>query len=141
MPTTDKVPLHYKRRQTLKSAERYITEELKTFEDQVLSSRERAQAREQYCYEQLVNSLQSELVPLQAMAAAIARLDVLCAFTERAITLDFCCPELSEQTGHRHTRRTSPGDRTRAIRSFYTQPYPDEPAAPHADHYRPQHGR
>ena len=58
---TDKVPLHYKRRQTLKAAERYITEELKTFEDQVLSSRERAQARELYCYEQLVSSLQSEL--------------------------------------------------------------------------------
>jgi len=96
---TDKVPLHYKRRQTLKAAERYITEELKAFEDQVLSSRERAQARELYCYEQLVSSLQTELEPLQAVAATIARLDVLCAFTERAVTLDFCCPELSEQTG------------------------------------------
>jgi DNA mismatch repair protein MutS len=95
----DKVPLHYKRRQTLKGAERYITEELKTFEDKVLSSRERAQARELYCYEQLVSSLQSELLPLQAMAAAISRLDVLCALTERAVTLDFCCPELSQQTG------------------------------------------
>ncbi len=96
---TDKVPLHYKRRQTLKAAERYITEELKTFEDQVLSSRDRAQARELYCYEQVVEQLQAELLPLQAIAAAIARLDVLCAFTERAITLDFCCPELSEQAG------------------------------------------
>jgi len=95
----DKVPLHYKRRQTLKGAERYITDELKTFEDKILSSRERALAREQYCYEQLVNILQTELEPLQTMAAAIARLDVLCAFTERAITLDFCCPELSEQSG------------------------------------------
>ena len=96
---TDKVPLHYKRRQTLKAAERYITEELKTFEDQVLSSRERAQARELHCYEQLVSSLQSELKPLQALSVVIARLDVLCAFTERAITLDFCCPELSQETG------------------------------------------
>jgi len=95
----DKVPLHYKRRQTLKAAERYITEELKAFEDQVLSSRERAQARELYCYEQLVSSLQSELEPLQLVASTLARLDVLCAFTERAISLDFCCPELSEQTG------------------------------------------
>jgi len=94
-----KVPLHYKRRQTLKAAERYITEELKAFEDQVLSSRERAQARELYCYEQLVSSLQTELELLQAVAATIARLDVLCAFTERAVTLDFCCPELSEQAG------------------------------------------
>ena len=96
---TDKVPLHYKRRQTLKAAERYITEELKAFEDKVLSSRERAQAREQLCYEQLISSLQSELKPLQAVATVIARLDVLCAFTERAITLDFCCPELSDETG------------------------------------------
>ena len=96
---TDKVPLHYKRRQTLKAAERYITEELKTFEDQVLSSRERAQARELHCYEQLVETLQAELLPLQSISAAIARLDVLSAFTERAITLDLCCPELSEQPG------------------------------------------
>jgi DNA mismatch repair protein MutS len=95
----DKVPLHYKRRQTLKAAERYITEELKAFEDQVLSSRERAQARELYCYEELVASLQVELKPLQTLAGAVARLDVLCAFTERAVTLDFCCPELSEETG------------------------------------------
>jgi DNA mismatch repair protein MutS len=95
----DKVPLHYKRRQTLKAAERYITEELKAFEDKVLSSRERAQARELYCYEQLVGSLQSELEALQTVASTLARLDVLCAFTERAISLDFCCPELSDQSG------------------------------------------
>ncbi len=96
---TDKVPLHYKRRQTLKAAERYITEELKAFEDQVLSSRERALARELHCYEQLLENLQAELLPLQTMANNIARLDVLCAFAERAIALDFCCPELSEQAG------------------------------------------
>ncbi len=96
---TDKVPLHYKRRQTLKGAERYITEELKTFEDQVLSSRERSQAREQHCYEQLLERLQSELEPLQRIAATISRLDVLCAFTERAVTLDFCCPELTDEPG------------------------------------------
>jgi DNA mismatch repair protein MutS len=95
----DKVPLHYKRRQTLKAAERYITEELKTFEDQVLSSRERAQAREIYCYEELVARLQTELNPLQVIAITLARMDVLCAFTERAISLDFCCPELSKDTG------------------------------------------
>jgi DNA mismatch repair protein MutS len=52
-----------------------------------------------HCYEQLVNGLQSELEPLQAIASAIARLDVLCAFTERAVTLDFCKPELSEESG------------------------------------------
>jgi len=94
-----KVPLDYKRRQTLKAAERYITEELKAFEDRVLSSRERALAREQHCYEALLERLQAELRPLQAMSALIARLDVLCAFTERAIALDFCCPELSDDDG------------------------------------------
>jgi len=96
---TDKVPLHYKRRQTLKAAERYITEELKEFEDKVLSSRDRAQARELYCYEEVVAKLQVELLPMQAITNAIARLDVLCAFAERAIALDFCCPELSEEAG------------------------------------------
>jgi DNA mismatch repair protein MutS len=95
----DKVPLHYKRRQTLKAAERYITEELKAFEDQVLSSRERALAREQHCYEALLERLQGELQPLQAVSALLARLDVLCAFTERALALDFCCPELTDEPG------------------------------------------
>ncbi len=95
----DKVPLHYKRRQTLKAAERYITEELKTFEDKVLSSRERAQAREQHCYTQLLETLLGELEPMQTMATGIARMDVLCAFTERAVSLDFCCPKLTESPG------------------------------------------
>jgi DNA mismatch repair protein MutS len=97
----DKVPLHYKRRQTLKAAERYITEELKTFEDRVLSSRERAQARELFCYEELIKQLQEELGPLQGLANLLSRLDVLCAFTERAVRLDFCCPELSDVSGIR----------------------------------------
>jgi len=96
---TDKVPLHYKRRQTLKAAERYITEELKTFEDQVLSSRDRAQSRELFCYEQIVDTLQAQLLPMQKVSRTIARLDVLCAFTERAITLDFCCPDLTAEPG------------------------------------------
>jgi DNA mismatch repair protein MutS len=96
---TDKVPLHYKRRQTLKAAERYITEELKTFEDQVLSSRDRAEARELYCYEQIMETLQAELIPMQTVSSVIARLDVLCSLTERALTLDLCCPELSDESG------------------------------------------
>jgi DNA mismatch repair protein MutS len=96
---TGKVPAHYTRRQTLKAAERYITEELKTFEDQVLSSRERALAREQHCYTALVETLQGWLAELQVMARSLAQLDVLCAFSERAETLDFCCPELVEAEG------------------------------------------
>jgi len=95
----DKVPTHYTRRQTLKSVERYITEELKAFEDQVLSSRERSLARELLCYEQLVERLQAVLEPLQRLARSLARLDVLCSFAERAGTLDLCCPEFRDESG------------------------------------------
>ena len=95
----DKVPTHYTRRQTLKAAERYITDELKTFEDQVLSSRERALARELHCYETMLEHLQGNLQPLQKMAAELARLDVLCGFAERAATLQLCCPTMSDEPG------------------------------------------
>jgi DNA mismatch repair protein MutS len=95
----DKVPTQYTRRQTLKAAERYITEELKTFEDQVLSSKERALARELHCYETLLESLQGSLGPLQGMAAELARLDVLAGFAERAASLDLCCPLISDEPG------------------------------------------
>ncbi|MBT8053849.1 MAG: DNA mismatch repair protein MutS [Gammaproteobacteria bacterium] len=93
------VPPEYTRKQTLKSAERYITEELKTFEDQVLSSRERALAREKHCYGQLLQDLAAELEPLQDLAARTSRLDVLCAFAERAGKLDFVKPVLSSKDG------------------------------------------
>jgi DNA mismatch repair protein MutS len=93
------VPAHYTRKQTLKAAERYITEELKAFEDKVLSSRERALAREKQCYTDLLERLLSELGPLQAMAARVARLDVLCALAERAERLDLVQPRLSGEDG------------------------------------------
>jgi DNA mismatch repair protein MutS len=96
---SDKVPTHYTRRQTLKAAERYITEELKAFEDQVLSSKERALARELHCYDTLLESLQASLAPLQGMAGELARLDVLAGFAERAVSLDLCCPVISDQAG------------------------------------------
>jgi DNA mismatch repair protein MutS len=95
------VPPAYTRKQTLKSAERYITQELKTFEDQVLSSRERALAREKACYAALLEILQNDLIPLQDIARSISRLDVLCAFTERAQTLKFSPPEFSPERGLR----------------------------------------
>ena len=93
------VPPFYTRKQTLKAAERYITEELKTFEDQVLSSRDRALAREKYCYAELLEILLKELGPLQEMAGTVARLDVLCAFAERAERLDLANPQMSEKQG------------------------------------------
>lgn len=95
----DKVPTNYTRRQTLKSAERYITEELKAFEVDVLSSKERALAREKRCYTQLLEHLQGELDALRSLADYLSRLDVISTFAERAETLELCRPELSNGNG------------------------------------------
>lgn len=89
----DKVPGDYQRRQTLKNAERFITPELKTFEDKALSAQERALAREKWLYEQLLDRLQQHLPALQALARALAGLDALAALAERAATLGWCRPE------------------------------------------------
>jgi DNA mismatch repair protein MutS len=89
----DKVPLDYQRRQTLKNAERYITPELKTFEDKALSAQERALAREKWLYEQLLDALQQHLAPLSALARALASLDALAALAERAAHLNWCRPD------------------------------------------------
>ena len=96
-----KVPDDYQRRQTLKNAERYITPELKGFEDRVLSARERALAREKGLYEELLDALAAHLAPLQAVAAALAELDVLTTFAERAEALDLCRPVLTRAPGLR----------------------------------------
>ncbi len=93
---SDKAPVHYTRRQTLTGAERYITEELKAFEDKVLSARERALAREKFLYDALLDSLNTVLEPLKRCAAALSELDVLACFAERAQALDWSRPELTE---------------------------------------------
>ena len=85
-------PAEYIRRQTLKNAERFITPQLKEFEDKVLSSRERALAREKALYEGLIDILNQELVPLQTMAQTLAEIDVLVNLAERAEILNLCCP-------------------------------------------------
>jgi len=92
------VPDDYRRRQTLKNAERYITPELKTFEDKALSANERALAREKFLYEQLLDQLAPFIPQLQRIAAAIAELDVLATFAERAATLNFSSPQFSDGT-------------------------------------------
>ncbi|MEW8288074.1 MAG: DNA mismatch repair protein MutS [Candidatus Thiodiazotropha endolucinida] len=96
---SDRAPEDYIRRQTLKGAERFITPELKKFEDQVLSARERALAREKYLYEQLLDRLCGELTPLQQCAEGLARLDVLCNLAERAQQLNLVSPQLVEEPG------------------------------------------
>ncbi len=95
----DKVPTEYRRRQTLKSAERYITQELKAFEDKVLSARDRALAREHQLYDEMLTRLVEQLPALQTCAAGLARLDVLSTLAERAETLDYREPELTDTPG------------------------------------------
>ena len=89
----DKVPEDYRRRQTLKNAERYITPELKAFEDKALSAQERALAREKWLYEQLLDELQGHVPQLVALAHVLASLDALLALAERGLTLKWCMPE------------------------------------------------
>ncbi len=93
------MPEHYVRRQTLKNAERFITEELKEYEDKVLSAREKALAREKFLYQSVMDRLQEDLVAIQAMAQALAQLDVLSNFAERAVSLNFCKPNLVDDAG------------------------------------------
>jgi DNA mismatch repair protein MutS len=93
----DKVPPDYLRRQTVKSAERFITPELKSFEDKVLGARDRALAREKALYEALLDHLTSRLPALQSTTAAIAEIDVLTCFAERAAALDCAQPELTDE--------------------------------------------
>ncbi|MDO8375765.1 MAG: DNA mismatch repair protein MutS [Aquabacterium sp.] len=93
----DKVPADYQRRQTLKNAERFITPELKAFEDKALSAQDRALAREKWLFEQVLDGLQAHLAPLGALARALAGLDALAALAERAATLGWCRPRFVPQ--------------------------------------------
>ena len=92
----DKAPVEYVRRQTLKGAERYITPELKEFEDKVLGARERALSREKLLYEDLLDKLNDGLGGLQLTAFAVAELDVLACFAERADSLNLSKPEIAD---------------------------------------------
>ncbi len=95
----DKAPLNYQRKQTLKNVERYITPELKAFEERVLSAQAKALAREKWLYENLLVEINQSIQPLTHLAHALAELDVLCNLAERAETLHWHCPELTAQTG------------------------------------------
>ena len=95
----DKVPADYRRRQTLKNAERFITPELKAFEDKALSAQDRALAREKFLYEQLLDSLQSFVPALGQVAWGLSTLDVLATLCERSLTLNWCAPELVNTPG------------------------------------------
>nr|MCU0936841.1 DNA mismatch repair protein MutS [Gammaproteobacteria bacterium] len=94
-------PADYVRRQTLKGVERYVTPELKAFEDRVLSARERALARERTLYAELLERAATDLAKLQACAEAVAEADVLANLAGRADALNLTRPELTEEPGIR----------------------------------------
>jgi len=90
----ERVPKDYIRRQTVKSAERFITPELKGFEDKVLSARDRALAREKEIYEEILTQLIDRLGPMQTTAVSLSMLDAIAALTERACSLEWTQPQL-----------------------------------------------
>lgn len=96
---SEKAPVHYHRKQTLKNVERYITPELKQFEEKVLSAQVKALAREKWLYEHLLQNLQLELIPLTHLSQALAEMDVLATLAERAMSLKWCRPTLTSTPG------------------------------------------
>lgn len=104
----ERAPTHYTRRQTIKGAERYITEELKGFEDKVLSARERSLMRERALYDGVLDLLIERLAPLKTAAEAVATLDALATFAERAEALNWNRPQLVEVSGIQITRGRHP---------------------------------
>ena len=92
---SEKAPQHYQRKQTLKNVERYITPELKRFEDKVLSAQSKALAREKWLYENLLLEIKEHLQVLSDVAQGLAQLDVLTALAERAQSLGWSCPSFS----------------------------------------------
>jgi DNA mismatch repair protein MutS len=94
----DKIPDDYRRRQTLKNAERYITPELKAFEDKALSAQERSLAREKLLYEAILDALLPVVPTLQTIARAVAQLDLLAGFAESALKRNWCKPQFAAET-------------------------------------------
>jgi DNA mismatch repair protein MutS len=95
--SSEKVPPDYRRRQTLKNAERYITPELKAFEDKALSARDQALALEKSLYEELLGLLAAHLPPLQRIALALAQADVLACYAALSSKRNYCRPELTDE--------------------------------------------
>jgi len=114
----DRVPADYLRRQTVKSAERFITPELKGFEDKVLGARERALARERELYDHVLSLLIADLPALQKTASALAALDVLTNLAERAVALRWTKPELTSDT-----RLEVVAGRHPVVEAFSAQPF------------------
>ncbi|KLU15709.1 MULTISPECIES: DNA mismatch repair protein MutS [Xenorhabdus] len=116
------VPIHYVRRQTLKNAERYIIPELKEYEDKVLTSKGKALAIEKALYETLFDLLLPHLADLQTCAEALSELDVLANLAERAETLNYTCPILTDKVGIQLT-----GGRHPVVEQVLSEPFISNP--------------
>ena len=92
-------PAHYHRRQTLKNTERYITDELKQFEDKILSANDRALAREKYLYDELLERLGHEVFAFQSLAETLSEIDLITNFAERADSLRWTAPQFTQTSG------------------------------------------
>jgi len=114
----ERVPKDYVRRQTVKSAERFITTELKSFEDRVLGARDKALARERELYEEVLTRLIDALGPMQLTAGALAEVDALAALAERAGALEWTAPELTDEA-----RLTIEGGRHPVVERFIDAPF------------------
>ncbi|WP_368938887.1 DNA mismatch repair protein MutS, partial [Morganella morganii] len=112
------VPIHYVRRQTLKNAERYIIPELKEYEDKVLTSKSKALAIEKALYDELFDLLLPHLEALQCSSDTLAELDVLTNLAERAETLNYTCPQLTDKVGIQIT-----GGRHPVVEHVLTEPF------------------
>lgn len=112
------MPIHYVRRQTLKNAERYIILELKEYEDKVLTSKSKALAIEKALYDELFDLLLPHLEALQLSSDTLAELDVLTNLAERAETLNYTCPQLTDKVGIQIT-----GGRHPVVEHVLTEPF------------------
>lgn len=124
----ENAPAHFIRRQTLKNAERFITPELKVFEDKALSASSRALAREKALYDALLDDLITDISRLQQTGESLAELDVLATFAERACQLNLVCPELVEK----------PGICIEAGRHPVVEKVLDNPFTPNSTHLTPE---
>ena len=135
------MPPEYVRRQTLKNAERFITPELKEFEDEALTSQAQAQKRERLLFDQLLAQLRESMEELRYAARQIARLDVLASFAIVAERYGFARPTLTDEAAISVEGRAPSGGGggiRSAVRGQRSNVYG---RAPHADRHRPQHGR
>ena len=141
---TEKIPEDYRRRQTLKNAERYITPELKAFEEKALSAQDRALEREKFLYDELLDMLSPYIGHLQQVARSIAELDVLAAFAERALALDYVVPVFTNEAVIEIEAGRHPVVE-KQVENFIANDVRlgafSDTAAANARHYRPQHGR